>query len=272
MDVNRKYEALKEYLRDKGKLAVAFSAGVDSTFLLKAAREVLGDQVIAVTALPKSFPEREAKEAEEFCRKEGIRHLMVRVDELAIEGFRENPVNRCYLCKKTLFSKMLELAAGDGAAYLAEGSNMDDLGDYRPGLQAIKELEVLSPLRQAGLYKQEIRELSRQLGLYTWEKPSYACLSTRLPYGEEITQEKLSMIDRGEQLLLDLGFSQMRVRLQGVTARIEVLPEQLPLLLQEEVRSRIVRGFHEYGFRYISADLEGYRTGSMNETLEKPHG
>lgn len=262
-----KYEKLNNYLSGKQPLAVAFSAGVDSTFLLKAAHDVLGDGVVAVTAKPYSFPDREYAEAEAFCKAEGIRQLTARVNEFEIEGYSQNPPNRCYLCKKTLFSRIMELAKEAGAQYIAEGSNMDDLGDYRPGLQAIKELQVLSPLREAGLYKQDIRDLSRQLGLPTWEKPSYACLATRFVYGEEITPEKIGMVDRAEQLLLDLGFRQMRVRVHGDLARIEVPEQELARLMSDEVRTKVYDSLQEYGFRYISADLKGYRTGSMNEVL-----
>ena len=265
--LKEKYEKLSNYLAGKRPLAVAFSAGVDSTFLLKAAHDALGDGVIAVTAKPYSFPDREFAEAEAFCKAEGIRQLTARVNEFEIEGYSQNPPDRCYLCKKTLFTRMMELAKEAGAQYIAEGSNMDDLGDYRPGLQAIEELQVLSPLREAGLYKQDIRDLSRQLGLPTWEKPSYACLATRFVYGEEITLEKIGMVDQAEQLLLDLGFRQMRVRVHGDMARIEVPAEDLPRLMSDEIRMKVYDSLREYGFRYISADLKGYRTGSMNEAL-----
>ena len=206
-----KMERLKQYLASLQSVAVAFSSGVDSTFLLKVAHEALGDKVIAVTAESCSFPKRELEEAKAFCEKEGIRHFICESEELEIEGFSKNPVNRCYLCKRELFEKIREITAENHIENIVEGSNMDDNGDYRPGLQAVAELGVKSPLRYAGLTKEDIRQLSKALGLTTWNKQSFACLSSRFVYGEDITREKLSMVDRAEQLLLDLGFHQIRV-------------------------------------------------------------
>jgi uncharacterized protein len=265
MTQSEKQERLKEELRKLGSVAIAFSSGVDSTFLLKTAHDVLGDQAIAITAKSCTFPKRELEEAAAFCKQEGIRHIIVESDELEVEGFRENPPNRCYLCKKSLFTQLIQVAKEQGIAYVAEGSNMDDLGDYRPGLQAISELQIESPLRKAGLYKEEIRTLSKKLGLKTWEKPSFACLSSRFVYGEEITREKLSMVDQAENLLLMLGFYQFRVRIHGKIARIEVLPEEFPKLMEN--RELIVDKLTEFGFSYVTMDLKGYRMGSMNETL-----
>lgn len=262
-----KYEKLKENLRNLGSVAIAFSSGVDSTFLLKVAYDVLGDKAIAVTASSCSFPKRELEEAKVFCQEHGIRHIVCESEELHIEGFRQNPVNRCYLCKRELFEKIWDIAKEHHINAVAEGSNMDDNGDYRPGLIAVKELKVKSPLREVGLTKTEIRELSKRLGLPTWNKQSFACLSSRFVYGESIDEKKLGMVDEAEQLLLDLGFHQVRVRIHGLMARIEVLPEELEKLVQPQIRELVVTKFKGFGFTYVSLDLAGYRTGSMNETL-----
>lgn len=261
----KKLKKLKAYLRELGSVAVAFSSGVDSTFLLKVAHDELGDRCIAVTAMSCSFPRRELNEAKDFCRSEGIRQIIVESEELKIEGFCQNPKNRCYLCKRELFEKIREIAEKENINAVAEGSNLDDNGDYRPGLQAVAELGVKSPLRYSGLSKADIRALSKDMGLPTWDKQSFACLSSRFVYGETISEEKLSMVDRAEQLLLDLGFHQERVRIHGKMARIEVLPEEFDKILAN--RERIVREFKAAGFTYVTMDLQGYRMGSMNETL-----
>ncbi len=262
-----KYELLQRTLQSLGSVAVAFSGGVDSTFLLKVAHDVLGEKAIAVTARSLSFPQRELNEAAAFAKKEGIEHIIVDSEELDIEGFSKNPVNRCYLCKTELFTKINAIALQNGIAHVVEGSNMDDNGDYRPGLIAVAELGAKSPLRIAELTKMEIRQLSKQLGLPTWNKQSFACLSSRFPYGESITPNRLKMIDRAEQCLLDMSFVQVRVRFHGDLARIETDESGFDVLLQQENRQKIQREFKKFGFTYVALDLLGYRTGSMNETL-----
>lgn len=263
-----KYDRLKDYLASLGSVAVAFSSGVDSTFLLYAAKEALGDHAIAVTASSCSFPERELKEAKEYCQKMGIRHFVIKSEELEIEGFSHNPKNRCYLCKHELFEKIGALAKEQGINEIAEGSNLDDNGDYRPGLQAVAELGVKSPLRHIGFTKQEIRELSQYLNIPTWNKQSFACLSSRFPYGDLINEKKLKMVDRAEQLLLDMDFHQLRVRIHGDVARIELLPDEFPKFMEEKTRLSVYKKFKEYGFSYVTLDVLGYRMGSMNETLD----
>ena len=269
MTLEEKYKVLQEELRAMKSVAVAFSSGVDSTFLLAVAADTLGkDHVMAVTASSCSFPERERKEAQEFCKKRGIRQVIVVSEELDIEGFRHNPKNRCYLCKHELFEKILAIAEENHLAAVVEGSNMDDNGDYRPGLRAVEELGIKSPLRAAELTKQEIRELSKRLDLPTWDKQSFACLASRFVYGETISEERLGMVDQAEQLLLDLGFHQVRVRVHGegeaAMARIEVLPQEIAILVEDAKREKIYSYFKEIGFAYVTLDLGGYQMGSMN--------
>jgi uncharacterized protein len=266
-NLEEKKQKLVAYLGELESVAVAFSGGVDSTFLLKMAHDTLGDRALAVTARSHSFPERELKEAIAFCRQEGIRHVLVDSEELDVDGFADNPVNRCYLCKRELMSHLWEVARAQDVRHVVEGSNVDDEGDYRPGLQAVEERGVKSPLRHAQLYKEEIRLLSKELGLSTWDKPSFACLASRIPYGDKITEERLRRIDRAEQFLLDRGLKQVRVRLHGDLARIETDHAGMERLMQPNERLGVYKALKSYGFSYVALDLMGYRTGSMNETL-----
>jgi len=268
MELQEKLKKLELLLKNMEGIVVAFSGGVDSTFLLKVAHDVLPDRVIAVTATSATYPQRELGEAKDFARQSGIRHIIIDSEELDIEGFSDNPPNRCYLCKKELFTKMKEVASQNGMKYVAEGSNTDDLGDYRPGMQAIRELEIVSPLREANLNKEDIRQLSRQMNLPTWDKQPFACLSSRFPYGQQITREKLSMVDRAEQYLLDLGFKNVRVRHHGDTARIEVAGIERKKFFDLDVMEKVDKAFREIGFAYTALDLKGYRTGSMNEVID----
>ena len=265
-DPHEKLAVLKSSLAAMESVAVAFSGGVDSSFLLYVAHDVLGDVAVAVTVSSCFVPRRERDEAADFCARNGIRQLELAVDVLALPGIDRNPADRCYHCKKALFTRIIERARSEGFSCVCEGSNMDDMGDYRPGLKAIAELGVRSPLRDAGLYKREIRELSKELGLSGWNKPSFACLASRFPYGEALTQERLAMVEQAEQLLLDRGFSQFRVRMHGGTlARIEVPSAELDRLFAD--RDLLVKKYRELGFTYVTMDLQGFRTGAMNETL-----
>ena len=265
-ELHQKYQALKDNLKSLGGVVIAFSSGVDSTFLLKTAHDVLGDRSLAVTARSCSFPKRELTEAADFCKQHNIRHIVIDSEELSVEGFAQNPKNRCYLCKRELFTKILNVAKENGLPYVAEGSNLDDNGDYRPGLTAVAELGIKSPLREANLTKSDIRQLSKELDLPTWNKQSFACLASRFVYGETITEEKLSMVDKAEQRLLDLGFHQVRVRIHGTIARIEVDPSEFAKILN--AAAELNAYFQQLGFTYVTLDLGGYRMGSMNKTID----
>jgi uncharacterized protein len=268
MTIEQKLARLQAYLQSLESAAVAYSGGVDSTFLLKVAHDVLGDRVVAVTARAAVFPQREYRETQVFAAQNAIRNVNLDFNELEVEGFAANPANRCYLCKKRLLGRIREVARQLQLRHVVEGSNVDDQGDYRPGLQAVAELGVVSPLREAGLAKEEIRELSRKMGLPTWDKPSFACLASRFPYGEPITREKLAMVDQAEQFLRELGFTQVRVRHHGTVARIEVLPEEFSKFFADSLRRQLDQALRKIGFQYVALDLQGYRTGSMNESIK----
>lgn len=270
MMLEEKFEKLKLILTNLKSVVVAFSGGVDSTFLIRVAHDVLGDKVIAVTARSSTYPEREFKESVKYAEIIGVKHIVIVSEELEIEGFAQNPINRCYYCKKELFSKINDIGDQNGIQYVLDGANYDDQNDYRPGMIAAKELNVISPLKEAGLTKNDIRELSKRMDLPTWNKPAFACLSSRFPYGNEITEKKLSMVDKAEQFLLDIGFKQVRVRLHGEIARIEVSPEERERFFSTNIMDKINQELVKIGFSYVTVDLRGYRTGSMNEVISIP--
>ncbi len=261
-----KYKQLGDILRSMGKVVVAFSGGVYSTFLLKAALEFLGpERVLAITADSETYPEREKFEATAIARQLNAPHEVIHTSELNIPGYAENPTNRCYFCKNELFSHLIPIAEQRGFDCVIFGAIADDLGEHRPGLQAAHDRGVRAPMIEAGILKSEIRHMSRQMGLPTWDKPSFACLSSRIPYGELITQQKLSMIDQAEDFIMQLGFRQVRVRQHDKLARIEVAPADL--MKFAAVAETVDANLKEIGYTYVSLDLKGYRSGSLNEVL-----
>jgi pyridinium-3,5-biscarboxylic acid mononucleotide sulfurtransferase len=266
--IEEKFTKLKEIFLSMEKVVVAYSGGVDSTLLLRAAKESLGEEhVLAVTALSPLFPDRELAGAKRMAQEMGVKHILVESNELEIEGFSKNPLNRCYFCKKELFEEMQNLARREAISFVVEGSTLDDEKDHRPGRRAIQELGIRSPLQEARFTKKDVRELSKTLGLPTWEKPSFACLASRFPYGEEITQKGLRMVDEAEDFLFSLGFKQVRVRHYQSLARIEVYPEEISRLMNGSLREKVVNRLKEIGYRYVTLDLQGFRSGSMNEVL-----
>jgi uncharacterized protein len=269
MELELKFKNLKDSLQNLGSVAIAYSGGVDSTFLLKVAADALGNKIIAVTAKSSTYPEREFKEAVKYIEGIKVKHIVIISEELEIEEFAKNPVNRCYYCKKELFSKIRKVADDNNINAVLDGSNADDASDFRPGMTAARELKVISPLKDAGLTKNDIRELSKELGVPTWDKPAFACLSSRFPYGNEITVEKLNMVERAEQYLLDLGFKQIRVRHHENMARVEVNAEERYKFFDVETMNKVGNELKSIGFKYVTLDLLGYRTGSMNEVLSE---
>lgn len=269
MELDLKFQKLKDSLQDLGSVAIAYSGGVDSTFLLKVATDVLGNNVIAITAKSSTYPQREFEEAVKYIEGIGSKHIVIISEELEIEGFAKNPINRCYFCKKELFSKIRKVADDNNINAVLDGSNADDISDFRPGTKAAMELKVISPLKDAGFTKNDIRALSKKFGVPTWNKPAFACLSSRFPYGNEITVEKLSMVERAEQLLMDLGFRQIRVRHHEDIARIEVNAEERDKFFDIKIMDKVANELKSIGFKYVTLDLLGYRTGSMNEVLSE---
>ena len=265
----QKKESLKQSLEVLHSLIVAFSGGVDSSFLLALSHQVLGEKVIAVTADSLTFTQREKEEAVRFTKERGIRHIIIQSTETNIPEFVFNQPDRCYHCKKSLAKNLLKLASEKGIKHIAFAANMDDLGDYRPGMKATSELGVLSPLIDVRLNKEEIRFLSREMGLSSWDKPAMACLASRIPYGIPITEEKLKMIALAEAFLFEQGLKQCRVRYHDSVARIEVEPSKIHRLVEVSFRKEVVKRFREIGFAHVSVDLEGYVSGSMNRVLKE---
>jgi uncharacterized protein len=264
-----KIKHLKKILKEMESALLAFSGGVDSAFLLAVAKDILGDKLIAATAVSPIYPSFEIKEALEIARDSGVRHITVNSNALSKKQIKSNPPDRCYWCKKEIFSYLVKLAGENEIKHVIDGTNYDDKNDYRPGAKAVKELGIRSPLKEAGLTKKEIRQYSKKLGLSTWDKPSLACLASRIPYGSSITKENLKMIDSAEEFLRSLGFRNVRVRHHGDIARIEVPDKEFDILLNSNMRVKIIKRLKKIGYKYVTADIEGYRTGSMNEVLKK---
>lgn len=275
-DIDRKYEELKAYFRELGSVGVTFSGGVDSTLVLQVAHEVLGERAVALTAASPIFPPYESDESQEFCRQSNIRHLLVEVDPFTLEGYADNPPNRCYICKKLLFEELLAVAEREGLAGVVDGTNADDTKLHRPGMKALEELaeervasgktpSLSSPLKELGFTKEEIRGLSRRIGLPTWDKATYACLMTRFGYGLHVTEKLLDKVGRAEQFLLDQGFKQVRVRYRkGEQVSVEVAPEEMDRLFEGDMAQRVDDALKNLGFTQVSVDPDGYVSGRMD--------
>ncbi len=265
MEINKKLDNLKSRLLELESVAIAYSGGVDSNFLLKVAKDTLGDKVIAVTLHAMMHSDREIEEAINYAKEFQVNHIVVNIDNFKVEKFIENNIDRCYHCKREVFNTVKEVAKKHNIKYVLDGTNLDDLGDFRPGLKALEELNIISPLKESKLTKEDIRILSKEMNLNTYNKPAFACLATRIPYGTKITKDLLKKIEKSEEYLVSIGFKQFRVRAHNDIARIEVGKNEIHKFFNKDLLNKTDKKLKEIGFKYVTLDMAGYEMGSMNK-------